>query len=277
MRRPRSGEKIFTPAFMHEQFEKNFSVQNPCGRLVLVTGHRRENFGISFEHNCQALARVATSQEKVQLVYPVRLTPKGLSCGFWAKSTMRTRSSRWTAWLLFSPWTGARPCLNDSSGLQKEAPSLGKQPVLVKRDTLSVIAPTRQAPAASSGLAQAKLPAWRACCPVTSRPANPWLLHIIHIKKVLRASALCRCRLPAKACLRLRLNVQAAQFHLPPRSPDQESHALSPSTGRPPTGHGRAHCACRQLEDGPEKPSTGVLLHGIFGPHRPAAGACDHA
>ena len=44
-------------------------------RLVVVTGHRRENFGDGFETICQALKRIATEHSDVEVVYPVHLNP----------------------------------------------------------------------------------------------------------------------------------------------------------------------------------------------------------
>ena len=69
-------EKIVTDAFMRQQFEKDFSFLDPAKRLVLVTGHRRENFGEGFENICQALAHIAKTHADVQVVYPVHLNPQ---------------------------------------------------------------------------------------------------------------------------------------------------------------------------------------------------------
>lgn len=44
-------------------------------RLILVTGHRRENFGQGFENICHALAEIAAAQPDVDIFYPVHLNP----------------------------------------------------------------------------------------------------------------------------------------------------------------------------------------------------------
>ena len=104
-------------------------------RLVLVTGHRRENFGGGFERICTALARLAERGD-VEIVYPVHLNPNV------QEPVMRILGAHPNIHLVepldYLPFVRlmrrAHLILTDSGGIQEEAPSLGK-PVLVMRDT----------------------------------------------------------------------------------------------------------------------------------------------
>jgi UDP-N-acetylglucosamine 2-epimerase (non-hydrolysing) len=103
---------------------------------VLVTGHRRENFGAGFEGICDALKQLALAHPELQIVYPMHLNPN-----------VREPVQRWLGGIanivLDEPleylefvylMKAAYLVLTDSGGIQEEAPSLGK-PVLVMRDT----------------------------------------------------------------------------------------------------------------------------------------------
>jgi len=112
-----------------------FPFLDPEKRLVLVTGHRRENFGAGFERICEALANIAR-RDDVQVVYPVHLNPN-------VQEPVRRHLSDLTNVHLIQPqdylpfvylMQQAHVILTDSGGVQEEAPSLGK-PVLVMRDT----------------------------------------------------------------------------------------------------------------------------------------------
>lgn len=103
--------------------------------LVLVTGHRRENFGFGFESICQAIADIAR-RDNVQIVYPVHLNPH-------VQEPVRRILSGLSNVFLLEPQSYLpfvyliQRCtlvLTDSGGVQEEAPALGK-PVLVMRDT----------------------------------------------------------------------------------------------------------------------------------------------
>ena len=129
-------EKIVTNASLRHQFEKDFSFLDPAKRLVLVTGHRRENFGQGFEQICQALAHIANSHADVQVVYPVHLNPQ-------VQEPVRRLLGGVENVHLIEPldylpfvylMDRSTLILTDSGGIQEEAPSLGK-PVLVMRDT----------------------------------------------------------------------------------------------------------------------------------------------
>jgi len=105
-------------------------------RMVLVTGHRRENFGAGFERICSALARLARDFPGVDFVYPVHLNPNVQEP---VNRLLRDLSNvHLIAPLDYLPFVAmldaATLVLTDSGGIQEEAPSLGK-PVLVMRDT----------------------------------------------------------------------------------------------------------------------------------------------
>lgn len=104
-------------------------------KLVLVTGHRRENFGDGFLNICHAIADIA-QQDDVQVVYPVHLNPNV------QKPVNEILSGLDNVHLIepqdYLPFVylmkESHLILTDSGGVQEEAPSLGK-PVLVMRDT----------------------------------------------------------------------------------------------------------------------------------------------
>ncbi|WP_323844030.1 non-hydrolyzing UDP-N-acetylglucosamine 2-epimerase [Microbulbifer magnicolonia] len=105
-------------------------------KIVLVTGHRRENFGEGFDNICTAIRKVAISHPEVLVVYPVHLNPN-------VREPVNRILSDVENVLLIEPleylpfvymMSRSYLILTDSGGVQEEAPSLGK-PVLVMRDT----------------------------------------------------------------------------------------------------------------------------------------------
>lgn len=113
-----------------------FSFLDKNKRIILVTGHRRENFGGGFERICQALAFIARNHSEVQVVYPVHLNPN-------VRLPVTQMLSGLSNLYLIEPqdylpfvylMKRAYLILTDSGGIQEEAPSLGK-PVLVMRHT----------------------------------------------------------------------------------------------------------------------------------------------
>jgi UDP-N-acetylglucosamine 2-epimerase (non-hydrolysing) len=106
--------------------------------MVLITGHRRENFGPGFESICQAISDLAEHFPKTQFVYPVHLNPEVREpvlriIGQGLKKNIHLIEP--VSYLSFvSLMYRAKLILTDSGGIQEEAPSLGK-PVLVMRET----------------------------------------------------------------------------------------------------------------------------------------------
>lgn len=107
-------------------------------RMVLITGHRRENFGKGFEHICRSIRLLAERHPDVQFIYPVHLNPNVREPVFRILGEAAPENIHLIApqgYLSFvSLMDRATLLLTDSGGVQEEAPSLGK-PVLVMRDT----------------------------------------------------------------------------------------------------------------------------------------------
>lgn len=105
-------------------------------RVVLITGHRRENFGGGFERICAAVAELARRHPGVDFVYPVHLNPNVQ--GPVGRMLSGIANVHLIEPLDYLPFvylmTRSHLLLTDSGGIQEEAPSLGK-PVLVMRDT----------------------------------------------------------------------------------------------------------------------------------------------
>lgn len=104
-------------------------------RFVLITGHRRENFGDGIEQICEAIASLASNYPQVHFVYPVHLNP---SIQVPVNKLLQGYSNIYLIDPLDYPefiylMKHSYIVLTDSGGIQEEAPSLGK-PVLVMRD-----------------------------------------------------------------------------------------------------------------------------------------------
>ena len=121
------------PQLKQRQVEK-FPYLDPKRKLVLVTGHRRENFGEGFQSICKALAEIA-KRDDVQIVYPVHLNPnvqgpvKSILGG--KKNIHLIEPLDYLSFVFLMDLSYL--ILTDSGGIQEEAPSLGK-PVLVMRE-----------------------------------------------------------------------------------------------------------------------------------------------
>jgi UDP-N-acetylglucosamine 2-epimerase (non-hydrolysing) len=112
----------------------NFDLEST--KFILVTGHRRENFGRGFENICQALKQIAERQPEVHIIYPVHLNPNVREPV--QRILMDLENVHLIEPLDYEPFiylmSRAYLVLTDSGGIQEEAPSLGK-PVLVMRET----------------------------------------------------------------------------------------------------------------------------------------------
>lgn len=107
-------------------------------RLVLITGHRRENFGDGFIHMCKAIKFLTEKYPNVDFVYPMHLNPnvrKPIHEVFDSEQSPNMFFIEPLEYLSFVYlMEKSTIVLTDSGGIQEEAPSLGK-PVLVMRDT----------------------------------------------------------------------------------------------------------------------------------------------
>lgn len=107
-------------------------------RMVLITGHRRENFGKGFENICTAIRNLAERFPDVHFVYPVHLNPNVHEPVERILGACHGKNVHLIAPQSYLPFVAlmnrAYLILTDSGGVQEEAPSLGK-PVLVMRDT----------------------------------------------------------------------------------------------------------------------------------------------
>lgn len=122
-----NGDQGFSSTFGDIDFSK---------KIILVTGHRRESFGLPFSNIFEAIRELAEKfQEQIEIVYPVHLNPKVRTP---ANEILRCVKNVHLIEPLSYPnliWLMNRSylVLTDSGGIQEEAPSLGK-PVLVTRD-----------------------------------------------------------------------------------------------------------------------------------------------
>ena len=118
-----------------QDMQQQFSFLKEGRRLLLVTGHRRENFGNGLAELCQALAHIATTHPNWDVVYPLHLNPN-------VKEPVTALLGDINNIYLIAPvdylpfvylMKRADIILTDSGGIQEEAPSLGT-PVLVMRE-----------------------------------------------------------------------------------------------------------------------------------------------
>jgi UDP-N-acetylglucosamine 2-epimerase (non-hydrolysing) len=131
--------RIDSDAHRREQLNDGLNAALPfdwhADRFVLVTGHRRENFGDGFLQICTAIRDLATRYPAVHFVYPVHLNPNvrdpvnEILAGLSNVHLIEPLDYEPFVYLLRK----AHLVLTDSGGIQEEAPSLGK-PVLVMRD-----------------------------------------------------------------------------------------------------------------------------------------------
>lgn len=120
----------------NEEIDHLKTIVDPNKKLILVTGHRRENHGDGFIRICEALKEIALTHKDAQIIYPVHLNPnvKGpvyeILSGIDNIQLIAPLAYPSFVWLMNQSFM----IITDSGGVQEEAPSLGK-PVLVMRDT----------------------------------------------------------------------------------------------------------------------------------------------
>jgi UDP-N-acetylglucosamine 2-epimerase (non-hydrolysing) len=129
-----SSEKV--NAIENREIEKLKTIVDSSKKIILVTGHRRENHGQGFINICEALKEIVLTNKDVQIIYPVHLNPN-------VKEPVQRILGEIDSIHLIDPlaypafvWLMNQSYLivTDSGGVQEEAPSLGK-PVLVMRET----------------------------------------------------------------------------------------------------------------------------------------------
>ena len=126
-------QRLRNDAALISRMQRQFSFLNADKRLILVTGHRRENFGTGFESICAALNQIAL-RDDVEVIFPVHLNPNV------QEPVKRILGENPRVYLIepleYLPFVYLMDrsylLLTDSGGIQEEAPSLGK-PVLVMR------------------------------------------------------------------------------------------------------------------------------------------------
>jgi UDP-N-acetylglucosamine 2-epimerase (non-hydrolysing) len=144
-----TGNTVIDALFsvIHKVREMNFSAnllkllpflktKTELPRIILVTGHRRENFGDGFEQICYALKDIAIQNEDIEIIYPVHLNPN-------VQEPVKRILNKTKNVYLIDPLDYlsfikimdlSYLILTDSGGIQEEAPSLGK-PVILMRDS----------------------------------------------------------------------------------------------------------------------------------------------
>ncbi|AEA69050.1 UDP-N-acetyl glucosamine 2-epimerase [Pseudomonas sp. St386] len=129
-----TARRINDDARLRDELDQQFPYLQTGRKLLLVTGHRRENFGEGFLDICKALRHLAQRPD-IQIVYPVHLNPNVLGpVTEQLGDLLNVHLIKPLDYLAFVRlMQHAHVILTDSGGVQEEAPSLGK-PVLVMRD-----------------------------------------------------------------------------------------------------------------------------------------------
>ncbi|RIA08213.1 UDP-N-acetylglucosamine 2-epimerase [Flavobacteriaceae bacterium MAR_2010_72] len=128
--------KVNSTAFKDQEIEDLKQIVDPTKKVILVTGHRRENHGQGFVSICNALKAIAVEHQDCQIIYPVHLNPNvqkpvyKLLGDITNINLIPPLSYPAFIWLMEKSYL----IITDSGGVQEEAPSLGK-PVLVMRNT----------------------------------------------------------------------------------------------------------------------------------------------
>ncbi|WP_179009470.1 non-hydrolyzing UDP-N-acetylglucosamine 2-epimerase [Winogradskyella forsetii] len=131
-----SSDVVNSEDYLDNDVEELKTIVEPSKRLILVTGHRRENHGEGFINICSALKKIAQNHKDIQIIYPVHLNPNVQKPVYellgYEENIRLIKPLSYPAfvWLMNRSYL----IITDSGGVQEEAPSLGK-PVLVMRDT----------------------------------------------------------------------------------------------------------------------------------------------
>jgi UDP-N-acetylglucosamine 2-epimerase (non-hydrolysing) len=135
---------ILNRIYKNEIYQKNIidSLNNQLSfnwqkeRFILITAHRRENFGDGFLQIFTAIKELAIKYPKIQFVYPVHLNPNAIKPAYEILKEIKNihliKPLEYATFVFLLKHSYL--VLTDSGGIQEEAPSLGK-PVLVMRDT----------------------------------------------------------------------------------------------------------------------------------------------
>jgi UDP-N-acetylglucosamine 2-epimerase (non-hydrolysing) len=131
-----SANKLQKENYLDKEIESLKEAINFDKKIILVTGHRRENHGQGFINICKALQTIALEHPEVEIIYPVHLNPNVQKPVYEYLdkidniTLINPLSYPAFVWLMDKSFL----IITDSGGVQEEAPSLGK-PVLVMRDT----------------------------------------------------------------------------------------------------------------------------------------------
>lgn len=132
------AKQLKTDWVVKDHLDKLFSFLDKSKRMILVTGHRRENFGSGFENICNAFVDIAKQHPDTEIVYPVHLNPNVQAPVRAILAASRLDNIHLIEPVDYLPFvylmTRSYLIVTDSGGVQEEAPSLGK-PVLVMRET----------------------------------------------------------------------------------------------------------------------------------------------
>jgi len=128
-------KKLKSDKTINQSLASEYSYLDSEKKLILLTGHRRENFGSGFERICNAMKQIVINNKDIQIIYPVHLNPN-------VRNTVNQILDGIDNIFLIEPkeylhfvylMDRAFLIISDSGGVQEEAPSLGK-PVLVMRE-----------------------------------------------------------------------------------------------------------------------------------------------